>query len=49
MTKIKDDVKVSVGTLLEAGIKLMAISKQLNLKHETVKKFAYNFKKKGNY
>jgi hypothetical protein len=41
MTVIKNSTKDKVEALLDAGIKPMAISKQLELKYETVKKFAY--------
>ena len=44
MTKIKNTIKTQVEGLLEAGIKPMKISRQLDLKYNTVKKFAHNFK-----
>jgi transposase len=48
MTIIKNDTKVAVLALHEAGIKPMAISNQLGIKYNTVKKFIYNFKKSLN-
>ena len=45
MTVIKNSTKDKVEALLDASIKPMAISQQLELNYGTVKKFSYNLRK----